>query len=237
MGACRLVDTVVVSCSLFLLLMNSSEYCLLPLDSWEQLMEFKRNRGLVILPKLYPIIHKCTLYRMRMLHVINNLSAFLMFEVLETAWHKLERGIQSRANNLDDIIMLHDNYLDEILSKALLTPAYETLNLQIQQVIQTVLRFCGLEDALIFDANTSMQRKRSSQAGVGINTSSWSVEDSVLENPVGTIEGVPSYVITRLDDAFEDFNNQLYTLMSMLNEQVCYFNYLCIERMLIYYFL
>ena len=139
------------------------------IDSWEQLMEFKRNRGLVILPKLCPIIHKCTLYRMRMLHVINNLSAFLMFEVLETAWHKLETGIQSRAHNLDDIIMLHDNYLDEILNKALLTPAYETLNLQIQQVIQTVLRFCGLEDALIFDANTSMQRRRSTNTNTNIN--------------------------------------------------------------------
>ena len=195
-------------------------------DSWEQLMEFKRRQGLVVLPKLMPIVHKCTLYRSRMLHVINNLSGFLMFEVLETAWHKLQDGINNKANNLDDVISLHYSYLDEILNKALLVPVYESLNMQIQQVIQTVLRFCGLEDALIFDANTSMQRKHSMRVDIETNSiasGTWGVVDeSLLENPVGTIEGVPTYVITRLDDAYDDFCQQLYVLMNMLNEQVTY---------------
>lgn len=50
-------------------------------ESWEQLMEFKRRHGLSFLPKLLPVMHKCTLYRSQMAHVIQNLSAFIMFEV------------------------------------------------------------------------------------------------------------------------------------------------------------
>jgi gamma-tubulin complex component 3 len=192
-------------------------------DSYEQLMEFKRRQGLLVLPKLLPVIHKCTMYRSSMLHVVNNLSAFLMFEVLETSWLKLQDGIRNCANNLDDLISLHDSYLDEILTKSMLTPAYEMLNMQIQQVIQTVLRFCGLEEALLFDANTSMQRKRSQKMDMessSISAGTWGViDESVLDNPAGTVEGVPSYVITRLDDAYDDFCEQLTTLMSMLNEQ------------------
>ena len=193
-------------------------------DSWEQLMTFKRQRGLVILPKLKPIIHKCTLYRSRMIHVINNISAFLMFEVMETAWEKLKDGIMNRANNLDDVVALHDCYLDEILNKALLTPVYELLNMQMQQVIQTILRFCGLEEALLFDANNAMQRKQNTQherMNTSVLSGNWGVtEDSGIDNPVGTVDGIPYYVITRLDDAYNDFCIQLDVLMNMLNEQV-----------------
>ena len=58
--------------------------------TWKQLMCFTHTKGSELLPKLKPILHQCTLNRARMMHVINNLCAFLMFEVVETAWVSLQ---------------------------------------------------------------------------------------------------------------------------------------------------
>lgn len=35
-------------------------------------------------PRLLPVLHRCALGRARMMHVVNNLCAFLMFEVKDT---------------------------------------------------------------------------------------------------------------------------------------------------------
>jgi len=39
---------------------------------------------------------RCTLHRARMTHVVNNLCAFLMFEVIETAWNSLQGSTERR---------------------------------------------------------------------------------------------------------------------------------------------
>ena len=78
--------------------------------SWKQLMSFNHTKGPVVLPKLRPILHRCTLYRAKMMHVVTNLCGFLMFEVVEGAWSTLQSKIAS-ARCLDDIISAHDNYL------------------------------------------------------------------------------------------------------------------------------
>ena len=49
--------------------------------SWKQMTTFTHSRGDIYLPKLKSIIHRCTLYRSKMMHVVNNLCAFIMFEV------------------------------------------------------------------------------------------------------------------------------------------------------------
>jgi len=50
---------------------------------------------------------------------------------------------------VDDVITAHDAYLSEVLDRALLAPHHEELNLQIQQLLHIVLRFCNLEETLI----------------------------------------------------------------------------------------
>ncbi|CAN0085378.1 unnamed protein product, partial [Heterosigma akashiwo] len=42
------------------------------------------------LPELRSVFHSCALARARMLHLAGNLSNYLMFEVLEVAWARLE---------------------------------------------------------------------------------------------------------------------------------------------------
>ncbi len=107
-----------------------------------------RSVNLTGLADLKAVFHRCHLNRARMMHVINNLCAYLMFEVLETAWIHLEEALK-KATCLDDVILAHDAYLNEILDRALLSSHHEVLNIQLQQLLQIILRFCHLEETLI----------------------------------------------------------------------------------------
>jgi hypothetical protein len=98
--------------------------------------------------ELKAIFHSCNLTRAHMIHVINNLSAFLMFEVMETSWITLEEKIEN-SKSLNDVIIAHDNYLTEILERSLLSEQYESLNFQLQELLNLILRFCYFEEQLV----------------------------------------------------------------------------------------
>jgi len=55
-------------------------------------------------------------------HFIENLTSYMMFEVLECAWDDLLKAIQ-RAENLDQVIDAHESYLQQILDRALMSEA------------------------------------------------------------------------------------------------------------------
>jgi hypothetical protein len=118
-----------------------------------------------------------------------------MFEVLESAWQQLGERI-AKSKCLDDVIRAHDAYLEGILQRSLLTAAHEALNLQLQSMLQSILRFCALEDSLLADAMASLARRKArkaeaeSQTKAG-NWGSTGKEDPHLQDPPGSIDGVP----------------------------------------------
>lgn len=116
--------------------------------TWKQHTMFNHSNRAHIPPALRAVFHRCYLNRATMMHVVNNLCAFLMFEVLETSWQSLQETV-ARARCLDDVITAHDAYLSEVLDRALLAPHHEELNGQVQRLLQVVLRFCTLEETLI----------------------------------------------------------------------------------------
>lgn len=186
--------------------------------SWKQMTSFAKDSKL---PKLRPIIHKCTLSRGKMMHVVSNLCAFIMFEVLETAWATFHDKI-SQANCLDDVIFAHNKYLDEILDRALLSAQHENLNLQIQQLLQSILKFCTLEDALLADMGVVLARKRAQSLAVLESEKrggSWTSSTHESDDTPGNIDGIPVYVIARIEEAAEEYNKQFDTIMNLLRDQ------------------
>ncbi len=102
----------------------------------------------IFLQDLKKIFHTCHLARGHMMHVVNNFNAFLMFEVMETTWMSLEKRL-NESKSLNDIIIAHDNYLNEILDRSLLSNQYESLQIQLQQLFNLILKFCSLENELL----------------------------------------------------------------------------------------
>jgi len=67
---------------------------------------------------------------------------------MESAWLVLQDGV-IRARSLDEIIHCHDSYLADILDRALLTAKHEIIHMQIQLLLQSIIRFCHLESSLL----------------------------------------------------------------------------------------
>lgn len=193
-------------------------------------------------PKLLPVLHRCTLSRGKMAHFVQNLSAFLMFEVLETAWVGLQEDLQT-AKSLDDVIMAHDAYLSEILNRSLVGPQHEALNQQVQKLLQAILKFCSLETSLMTDATVAIARRRrvreeimnssinrsmisGKQAASGLSrrgSGRFNIEHTDLEaaglvEPPGSYDGVPAYMVTRVDEAVQDYTTAYAGLMRILQE-------------------
>lgn len=128
-------------------------------SSWRQLMAFNHMRGGLVVPRLKSVLHHCSLSRAFMMHVINNFCAFMQFEVIETAWNAMQAALAA-ATCLDDVVAAHDSYLAEIQRRALLDVAHEAFNVQVQLMLQSMLRFCSLEESLIADALATISRRR-----------------------------------------------------------------------------
>ena len=67
-------------------------------------------------------LHMCTLLRHEMIHFITNLSSYMQVEVLESAWKTFTDELNV-AENLDEIRIIQEKFIEEILDKALLSQA------------------------------------------------------------------------------------------------------------------
>jgi len=67
--------------------------------------------------------------RQRMLHFFHNLAYYMMVEVLEPNWHRLEHHLSS-VMTIDDVLRHHGSFLDDCLKQCLLThqPILKTLH-------------------------------------------------------------------------------------------------------------
>ena len=65
----------------------------------------------------------------RMIHFAKNLVYYLSYEVLEMQWQSFSKQLQS-VTNFDEILKLHDNYLDQCLKESLMMDynLFRTLN-------------------------------------------------------------------------------------------------------------
>jgi hypothetical protein len=73
-----------------------------------------------------------------MTHLVNSMTNYFMFEVIESAYRRLEEGI-AEGICLDDIIKVHDTYLHEIYQRALQSEQHENLNNQVTELFVSSL--------------------------------------------------------------------------------------------------
>ena len=188
--------------------------------AWKQLLVFSHVKGsLDGSRRLQKVLHRCSLNRARMLHVVTTINTYLMFEVLDSEWQALLDKISTKVRSLDDLIAMHDTYLDKIMQRALLTANDEALFLQLQTMLQAVLRFCALEETLVADAMAALARKQSREVA-GRDKGQWANTSalSTSEDP-DSYDGVPAYVVHRIDEAVREYSAQFDALMKMLEVQ------------------
>jgi len=77
-------------------------------------------------------------------HFVNQLQYYLLFEVLECAWDKLNKFLQSGKGDLDQLLSEHDAYLRDICIFGLIGPVgtdKTPLYSMVIRILQNVLNF------------------------------------------------------------------------------------------------
>eukprot|EP01112_Ceratiomyxa_fruticulosa_P004486 TRINITY_DN15026_c0_g1_i1.p1 TRINITY_DN15026_c0_g1~~TRINITY_DN15026_c0_g1_i1.p1 ORF type:complete len:854 (-),score=186.01 TRINITY_DN15026_c0_g1_i1:181-2742(-) len=90
---------------------------------WVALQTVKNIAGIPLVKKA---LHRVYCLRSHMLHFLQNIQHYIMFEVLEPNWHKLDlaiRGTQTTpgASTVDEVFTYHTAFLDTCLKECTLT--------------------------------------------------------------------------------------------------------------------
>ncbi|GAN07895.1 gamma-tubulin complex component 3 [Mucor ambiguus] len=188
--------------------------------AWRQWV--KASREFTQLPELQQDIQFAQLTIQRMIHFIYQLQHYVLFEVLECSWDKLETFIEHKSVDLDSIIAAHNNYLGEITEKGFLTgPKQEALAGKLGSIFNCILQY-NIVLEYLYKYATQESLKRSSRGLSDVETMSKirkrheDMEDQFTMQVLGFLDVLKSYhdedlrsLSTRLDynDFYTKFND------------------------------
>jgi len=83
-----------------------------------------------------------------MIHFIGNLLNYLMYEVIQSSWERFTDGLRD-AQNLDQVIKLHEEFVNSMLEKALLTTRSDKIYRQVIKLFDFIYRFKSTQEILL----------------------------------------------------------------------------------------
>ncbi|KAL8805447.1 MAG: hypothetical protein Q9200_005421, partial [Gallowayella weberi] len=107
-----------------------------------------------------------------MIHFVNQLQYYILFEVIEAGWNQLQAAITKPGATLDDLIGAHTAYLKAITHKALLgSPRLsitgsrdDSLIIQLTHILETMLAYKDVVDGLYSFSVAEFSRRQEQNA-------------------------------------------------------------------------
>jgi len=120
-----------------------------------------------------------------MIHFVNQLQYYILFEVIEASWDKLQTAITKPNCTLDDVINAHTRYLRSITHKGLLgKPASgnreESFTVQLHEILKTMLAYKDVVDGLYSFSVAEFTRRQELAAKIETRTArgQWGLSDA-----------------------------------------------------------
>ncbi|ETL96722.1 hypothetical protein, variant 4 [Phytophthora nicotianae] len=172
-------------------------------------------------PGIRPVLHRSQLVRSEMIHFITNLLNYMMFEVLETAWHKLVKDLNA-ANDLDGLIESHAAYIASIKKNGFMMKDSRDLLKQLKLIFATIIRFCKAQENLY---TTAMHEKHVEERHQQLMQqqelgSSWGIpeEDEYTMRTERDTFGSNSKILRQIEEISEDFSTQFLELLEIVKK-------------------
>eukprot|EP00004_Rigifila_ramosa_P026016 TRINITY_DN7930_c0_g1_i1.p1 TRINITY_DN7930_c0_g1~~TRINITY_DN7930_c0_g1_i1.p1 ORF type:complete len:922 (+),score=173.42 TRINITY_DN7930_c0_g1_i1:178-2766(+) len=133
--------------------------------------------------------------RQRLLHVVQCLLHYVMFEVLEPHWVKMISEIESESKTVDDVIARHDDFLDTCLNASLLT------NVRLLKAMLNVVGTCRA----FADYSDRLERVIAVDAARVASVSSWKTSQESVQQleDIMDAQGYHEHIAT-LSDRFRE---------------------------------
>jgi gamma-tubulin complex component 3 len=166
-------------------------------------------------------MHKCNLLRHEMLHLVMNFLNYIMVEVIESAWTNLMEELKG-AKDLNDIIKYHENFLNQILDKALLTQRSDPIYRQLLKIFDLVFRFKYTQEMLVNSAQEEHQRRMALKS----NKDMMEVMDEDGESYIKTYDDkyeetrniISTETVNHLNTLWKDYKETFADFMNLLKK-------------------
>jgi len=120
-----------------------------------------------------------------MIHFVNQLQYYILFEVIEASWDQLQTAITKPNCTLDDLINAHTKYLRSITHKGLLgKPASgnrdESFTVQLHEILKIMLAYKDVVDGLYSFCVAEFTRRQELAAKIETRTArgQWGLTDA-----------------------------------------------------------
>lgn len=179
-----------------------------------------------------------------MIHFVNQLQYYILFEVIEASWDQLQTAISKPGCTLDDLIEAHTNYLNSITHKGLLgstsslkkdpsTGKEEGFLTQLHSILKIMLAYKDVVDGLYSFSVAEFTRRQELSAKIENRTvqGRWGVSehDSIFSSRRSTADnnntdtGSDDHMLPslrgRLTDLSAEFRSRLNILLGDLAYQ------------------
>jgi len=175
------------------------------------------------------LLRSISILRQSMTHLIVNLKSYLMFEVIEGGWQKLELAI-SEASTLDEAIEAHDNYLDSIIRKAMVRvqerDEFSQPNVladQVDIILNIINSFCDLQETLfdrsLNEAEITAQKRLVAESR--LKKGQWGFDSQQDISEQETFFGLAdSSILKEISRISGIYSNHIVSLLNALNDSV-----------------
>eukprot|EP00092_Neocalanus_flemingeri_P034456 GFUD01037467.1.p1 GENE.GFUD01037467.1~~GFUD01037467.1.p1 ORF type:complete len:1338 (+),score=286.80 GFUD01037467.1:40-4053(+) len=90
------------------------------------------------------VLHKINLMRHEMMNFLRNLHAYVSCQVLEVSWLEFQDNLTNKVTCMDDLISLHEKYLQRALFRCLLNSKAAPVMKIITDIFSSITRFSGM---------------------------------------------------------------------------------------------
>ncbi|KAF3035326.1 Microtubule-nucleating Tub4p (gamma-tubulin) complex component [Didymella heteroderae] len=105
-----------------------------------------------------------------MVHFVNQLQHYILFEVIESSWIDLQKALNKPESTLDDMIDAHAKYLNNITRKGLLGSQSIDFTGQLHELLKNMLAYKDTVDSLYSFSVAEFTRRQEAAAKIETRT-------------------------------------------------------------------
>lgn len=115
-----------------------------------------------------------------MIHFVDQLQYYILFEVIEAGWEGLQKAIRKPDATLDTLIEAHTNYLKSITRKGLLGGAAVDFTAQLHELLKLMLAYRDAVDSLYSYSVAEFTRRQEMAAKIETRTKAgkWGITEA-----------------------------------------------------------
>lgn len=136
-----------------------------------------------------------------MVHFVNQLQHYILFEVIESSWIDLQKALNKPESTLDDMIEAHAKYLNNITRKGLLGSQSIDFTGQLHELLKTMLAYKDAVDGLYSFSVAEFTRRQEHAAKIETRTAAgrWGLSEKDTRNSSSSNLYAPSRATSRQD--------------------------------------